>query len=103
MEHTMNDLSGKTTLVVGASRGLGRGIVTAFAEAGAPVVAVSRTTTTFPDPANKAGSIQYEVADGGDPTVPATLLDRYQPRNLLLVAGASPHMRPLHHQTWETF
>jgi 3-oxoacyl-[acyl-carrier protein] reductase len=103
MEHAMNDLSGKTTLVVGASRGLGRGIVTAFAEAGAPVVAVSRATTTFPDPANKAGSIQSEVADGGDPTVPATLLDRYQPRNLLLVAGASPHMRPLHLQTWDTF
>jgi NAD(P)-dependent dehydrogenase (short-subunit alcohol dehydrogenase family) len=99
----MNDLSGKTTLVVGASRGLGRGIVTAFAEAGAPVVAVSRSTTTFPDPANNAGSIQNEVTDGGDPTVPATLLDRYQPRNLLLVAGASPHMRPLHQQTWETF
>jgi 3-oxoacyl-[acyl-carrier protein] reductase len=99
----MNDLSSKTTLVVGASRGLGLGVVTAFAQAGAPVVAVSRTTTTFPDPATKAGGIQTEVADGADPTVPATLLDRYRPRNLVLVAGASPHTRPLHQQTWETF
>ena len=39
----MSDLSDKTTLVVGASRGLGRGIARAFAEAGAPVVAVART------------------------------------------------------------
>src|SRR5260221_9962066 len=35
----MNDLSGRTTVVVGASRGLGRGIARAFAEAAAPVVA----------------------------------------------------------------
>jgi 3-oxoacyl-[acyl-carrier protein] reductase len=33
-----------------ASRGLGRGIATAFAEAGAPVVAVSRTAAAFPEP-----------------------------------------------------
>jgi NAD(P)-dependent dehydrogenase (short-subunit alcohol dehydrogenase family) len=39
----MSDLSGRTTVVVGASRGLGRGIAHAFAEAGAPVVAVART------------------------------------------------------------
>jgi 3-oxoacyl-[acyl-carrier protein] reductase len=36
----MSDMSGKTTIVVGASRGLGRGIAAIFAEAGAPVVAV---------------------------------------------------------------
>jgi NAD(P)-dependent dehydrogenase (short-subunit alcohol dehydrogenase family) len=30
-----SDLSGNTTIVIGASRGLGRGIATAFAEAGA--------------------------------------------------------------------
>ena len=39
----MSDLSGRTTVVVGASRGLGRGIARAFAEAGASVVAVARS------------------------------------------------------------
>src|SRR5918996_4238231 len=39
MPNIMSDLSGRTTIVVGASRGLGRGIATAFAEAGASVVA----------------------------------------------------------------
>jgi 3-oxoacyl-[acyl-carrier protein] reductase len=35
--------------------------------------------------------------------VPASLLDRYEPAAVILVAGASPHMRPLQQQTWETF
>jgi NAD(P)-dependent dehydrogenase (short-subunit alcohol dehydrogenase family) len=103
LEDTMSDLSGRTTIVVGASRGLGRGIATAFAEAGAPVVAVSRTAAAFPEPANGSGTIQPEIADAGDATVAGSLLDRYEPEAVILVAGASPHMRPLQQQTWETF
>jgi NAD(P)-dependent dehydrogenase (short-subunit alcohol dehydrogenase family) len=99
----MSDTSGKTTIVVGASRGLGRGIVTTLAEAGAPVVAVSRTEAGFPEQANGAGTIQPEIADARDATVAASLLDRYEPGAVVLVAGATPHMRPLQHQTWETF
>jgi 3-oxoacyl-[acyl-carrier protein] reductase len=94
----MSDLSNKSTIVVGASRGLGRGITTALAAAGAPVVAVSRTATMFPEPA-----IQIEVADASDATLPARLLDRYEPEAVILVAGATQHMRPLQEQTWETF
>jgi 3-oxoacyl-[acyl-carrier protein] reductase len=99
----MSDLSSRTTIVVGASRGLGRGIATALAGAGAPAVAVSRTAAAFPEPADGAGTIQSEVADAGDATVAASLLDRYEPEAVVLVAGATPHMRPLQEQTWETF
>jgi NAD(P)-dependent dehydrogenase (short-subunit alcohol dehydrogenase family) len=99
----MSDLSGKTAIVVGASRGLGHGIATAFAAAGAPVVAVSRTAAAFPEPVGDAPAIQREIADAGDATVAASLLDRYEPETVVLVAGASPHMRPLQQQTWETF
>ena len=99
----MSEWSGRTTIVVGASRGLGRGIATALAKAGAPVVAVSRTAAPFPAPANGAGTIQPELADAADPAVAASLLDRYQPQAIILVAGAPPHMRPLQQQTWETF
>jgi 3-oxoacyl-[acyl-carrier protein] reductase len=99
----VNDLSGKTTIVVGASRGLGRGIAIAFAQAGAPVVAVSRTTAAFDEPSGTAGTIQPVAADAADATVPARLIDRYQPHALILVAGATPHLRPLHQHTWETF
>src|SRR6266699_2423324 len=98
-----NLLSGKTTIVVGASRGLGHGIALAFADAGARVVAVSRTAATFPKRANGSATIQLEVADAGDAIVAASLLDRYEPEVIILVAGALPYMRPLQHQTWETF
>jgi len=106
----MSDLSGRTTIVVGASRGLGRGIATAFAAAGAPVVAVSRTATTFPEPRDgtggtggTGGTIRTEIADAGDPTVAGSLLNRYEPETLILVAGANPYLRPLQQQTWDTF
>jgi NAD(P)-dependent dehydrogenase (short-subunit alcohol dehydrogenase family) len=99
----MSDLSGRTTVVVGASRGLGRGIARAFAEAGAPVVAVARTAPALAELAASGGNIRTEIADAADATVAGRLLDQYKPEVLLLVAGANPEMRPLQHQTWETF
>jgi NAD(P)-dependent dehydrogenase (short-subunit alcohol dehydrogenase family) len=98
-----SDLANKTTIVVGASRGLGRGIATAFAEAGAPVVAVARTPSALAVLADGTGCIEPEVADAGDATVAASLFDWYEPEVVVLVAGATPHMRPLQQQTWETF
>ena len=99
----MSDLSDKTTVVVGASRGLGRGIAAGFAEAGAPVVAVARTEAALTDLASAHPGIRAEAGDATDPTVAWSVLDRYQPEVLVLVAGANPVMRPLQHQTWETF
>jgi len=99
----VSELSGNTTIVVGASRGLGRGIATAFSAAGAPVVTVSRTAPAFPEPVNGAGLIRPEIADAADASVASTLLDRHDPHTVVLVAGASPPMRPLQEQTWETF
>lgn len=93
-----SELAGKTAIVVGASRGLGRGIATALADAGAQVIAVARTTG-----ADARNVVQVAVADAGEATVPGRLLDRYDPHLVVLVAGATPHMRPLHEQTWETF
>jgi NAD(P)-dependent dehydrogenase (short-subunit alcohol dehydrogenase family) len=99
----MSDLSGKTTVVVGASRGLGRGIAAAFAEANAAVVAVARTGSALAELAATGANIRTEVADAADPTATWSLLDHYQPQILVLVAGANPVMRALQHQTWETF
>jgi 3-oxoacyl-[acyl-carrier protein] reductase len=96
-------LSGQTAIIVGASRGLGRGIVTTFAEAGATVVAVSRTATTTPTLGSNADQVQWEIADAGEATAAGSLIDRYDPSIVILVAGATPHMRSLQHQTWETF
>jgi NAD(P)-dependent dehydrogenase (short-subunit alcohol dehydrogenase family) len=43
------------------------------------------------------------VADAADATVPPSLLERYRPEVLILVAGAIPVMAPLQDQTWDTF
>lgn len=73
----MNDLSASTTLVVGASRGLGRGTARAFADAGAPVVAVARTGAALAELVATSVNIHTELADGADPTVAGSLLDRH--------------------------
>src|SRR5580658_2159760 len=99
----MSDLSDRTTVVVGASRGLGRGIARAFAEAGAPVVAVARTGPALAELAATSPNIRTEVADAADATVAWNLVDRHEPEVLILVAGANPVMHPLQDQTWETF
>jgi NAD(P)-dependent dehydrogenase (short-subunit alcohol dehydrogenase family) len=93
----MTDLSKTTTLVVGASRGLGHGIAEAVAAAGSAVVAVSRTPASF------GPAVTAEIADATDEATAARLLTDHDPDAVVLVAGASPTMLPLHEQTWETF
>ena len=46
---TAASLSERPAIIVGASRGLGRGIATAFAQAGAPVIGVARTEAALAD------------------------------------------------------
>jgi NAD(P)-dependent dehydrogenase (short-subunit alcohol dehydrogenase family) len=99
----MDQLSGKTVMVVGASRGFGRGIAQAFSAAGASVIAVARDAGSLAELAAASPSVQPEVADATDPSTAGMLLDRYSPDILALVAGATPLLRPLHHHTWETF
>jgi len=94
----MSKLTDRSAIVVGASRGLGHGIATALAKAGASVAAVSRTA-----PARTPAGVQLELVDAGDATAAGRLLDRYEPELVVLVAGATPYMRPLQQQTWETF
>jgi NAD(P)-dependent dehydrogenase (short-subunit alcohol dehydrogenase family) len=99
----MNQLTGDTAIVVGASRGLGRGVVEAFLAAGASVVAVARDTGPLAELAARNQSIHLEAGDASDPVVAGRLLDAYRPGVVALVAGATPLLRPLHHHTWETF
>jgi len=99
----MSDLHGKTAMVVGASRGLGLGIAQALSGAGASVVAVARGGSQSSDHPDTNRTIRFVRADATDPVVAGTLLSAHQPDVLALVAGASPLLRPFHHQTWETF
>src|SRR5262245_12755091 len=91
-------------LVTGASRRFGRAIATALHAGGAEVVAVARSAEPLAELRRELGDrLTPVVADAADPVVAGTLIDRYQPRTLVLNAGAEPLLRPLHHHTWETF
>jgi len=99
----MGELDGMTGLVVGASRGLGRGVAEQLSAAGAQVVAVARSASALEELASAHPPIRAEVADATDATAAGVLLERHHPDILALVAGASPLLRPVHHHTWETF
>jgi NAD(P)-dependent dehydrogenase (short-subunit alcohol dehydrogenase family) len=97
-------LDGTSALVTGASRGLGRGMATALSKAGASVVGVARNGPDLHElSAELGGTFTAEVADAADPAAASQLLDRYDPRLLVLNAGAVPTTRPLPEQTWESF
>lgn len=100
----LTDLAGTTALVTGAGRGFGRGIVAALSAAGASVVAVARDRGPLEDLRAQLGDTVTPVAaDASDPVVASRLIEEYRPRTLVLNAGASPVMKPLQEQTWETF
>ncbi len=99
----MSKLDGKNVLVVGASRGLGRGIAEQFAAAGANVTALARSGPALEELAAAIPTIGIEVADATDSSVVDTMLERHKPDVLVLVAGAQPTMLPLQDQTWESF
>ena len=98
------DLSATTAIVTGASRGFGRGIATALAQAGARVVGVARDGARLEElRAQLGGGFTPVAADAADPVVAGQLIDAYRPGVLVLNAGARPLSRPLQQHTWQTF
>lgn len=96
-------LNGMTALVVGAGRGFGRGVAEALAAAGAAVVAIARTESDLAQLAEQTPEVHGETADAADPAVAAKLLSQYRPGILVLAAGATPPIGPIHELSWESF
>jgi NAD(P)-dependent dehydrogenase (short-subunit alcohol dehydrogenase family) len=94
----------KVAVVTGASRGLGRGIASALAAAGAQVWAVARDEARLGALAQEVkGVVQTVSADVADPATASALLERARPDIVVLNAGALPRTAPFLEHSWESF
>ncbi|MBV8861396.1 MAG: SDR family oxidoreductase [Mycobacterium sp.] len=104
LENQIDALAGRTAIVTGASRGFGRAIAAALSAAGTHVVGVARSSARLDELRDELGDTFTPVAaDAADHKVAGQLIDQHRPHILVLCAGASPTMSPLHEQTWESF
>ena len=71
--------------------------------AGARVVGVARGGAQLDTLRGELPDFIAVTADAADPATAGRLIDEYQPRTVVLCAGAAPQMSPLQEQTWESF
>jgi NAD(P)-dependent dehydrogenase (short-subunit alcohol dehydrogenase family) len=98
----MQTLERQRVLVVGGSRGLGLGVVEALVARRASVTVVARDSARLAELEGRLG-ISIVSGDATDPTVADSVLRDVRPTVLVINAGATPAMAPLHQQTWESF
>lgn len=94
----------QAAVVTGASRGFGRAIAAALVATGTHVVGIARNEQELQAVRDELGEGFTPVAaDVTDDALAQDVLRRHRPGLLVLNAGATPHMAPVHEQTWETF
>jgi NAD(P)-dependent dehydrogenase (short-subunit alcohol dehydrogenase family) len=97
------DLEGKTAIVTGGSRGLGRGVVEALAARRVQVVAVARDAARLDALAREVPGVRTIAADASDEIAAGKIQQDVRPDVIVLCAGVAPLLRPIHQHTWETF
>lgn len=92
-----------TAVVTGASRGFGRAIAAALVSAGTNVFGIARGENDLRVVSDELGDgFVPVVADATDEAFAEEVIE-HRPDLLVLNAGATPHMAPVHEHTWETF
>lgn len=95
------DLKNKTVVVVGGTRGLGKGIVEAMAAKGARVLVVARTAGGAGS--SRFGAIEYLTGDVTDAGLARRIVAERRPGVVVLVAGAIPPTSPIDAIDWDEF
>jgi len=100
----MDTLEGHRILVTGGSRGLGLGLVEALTERKAEVWVLARDRARLAEVgARLGGSVHTIAGDATDRALAEQLLREVRPDVVVLDAGATPVMGPIHEQRWEDF
>jgi NADP-dependent 3-hydroxy acid dehydrogenase YdfG len=88
--------------MIGGSRGLGLGVVEALVARRADVTVIARDAARLGELKARLG-VSVIAGDATDPALAGSTLRQLRPCVLVLNAGATPAMAPLHKQTWESF
>jgi NAD(P)-dependent dehydrogenase (short-subunit alcohol dehydrogenase family) len=99
----MHSLTGKSLVVIGGSRGVGRRIVEAGVRGGARVLAVARGERELRRLAEEVPGSAVLALDATDEAAPAAVFGALEPGILVLCAGALPPTAPLHELGWREF
>lgn len=99
----MASLTGKTMIVIGGSRGVGREVAAAGHHNGARVLAVARQQQHLRQLAEDISGIDTLALDATAEDAPARVFGVLKPDILVVSAGAFPPAAPLHEQGWHQF
>ena len=98
----MENLQGQQAVVTGGNRGLGLAMVESLVARGARVTVIGRDAERLKDVASRLG-VDVIRGDVADEALARSVIGDLRPTLLLLNAGVSPGLGPLHEQTWEGF
>jgi NAD(P)-dependent dehydrogenase (short-subunit alcohol dehydrogenase family) len=98
----MQTLEHQRVLIVGGSRGLGLGVVQALTARHANVTVMARDSARLTALEAQSG-VSIIPGDATDPKLAESVLRDMRPTVVVVNAGATPAMAPLHQQTWESF
>jgi NAD(P)-dependent dehydrogenase (short-subunit alcohol dehydrogenase family) len=98
----MQTLTDQRAIVTGGSSGLGLGVVEALVAHKVKVMVVARDAQRLAEVETRLGVVGA-MGDITDRALAVSLLQEFRPTVLVLNAGASPPMGPLHEQSWEAF